>query len=82
MTCPINGSRPMSEFVCGGEMRPMPNPQTSDDATWADYVFNRNGAPGIKKEWWCHTPSNTWFIAERDTVKDEILCTYLFEEAL
>lgn len=72
----------MSEFVCGGEMRPMPNPQTSDDATWADYVFNRNGAPGIKKEWWCHTPSNTWFIAERDTVKDEILCTYLFEEAL
>lgn len=82
MTCPINGSRPMSEFVCGGEMRPMPDPQTTNDATWADYVFNRNGAPGIKKEWWCHTPSNTWFIAERDTVKDEILCTYLFEEAL
>lgn len=79
MTCPINGERPVSEFVYGGEVRPMPA-QTSDDATWADYVFNRNGAPGIKKEWWCHTPSNTWFIAERNTQTDEILGTYLFSE--
>jgi hypothetical protein len=28
---------------------------------------NRNGAPGTKTEWWCHTPSNTWFLAMRDT---------------
>ena len=78
ITCPINGARSVSEFVYGGEVRLMPAPQTTDDATWADYVFNRNGAPGIKKEWWCHTPSNTWFIAERNTHTDEILRTYLF----
>jgi sarcosine oxidase, subunit delta len=80
ITCPINGVRPVSEFVCGGEVRPMPDPQTTDDATWADYVFNRNGAPGIKKEWWCHTPSNTWFVVDRDTISDEILRTYLWGE--
>lgn len=79
ISCPINGERPVSEFVYEGEVRPMPA-QTADDATWADYVFNRNGAPGVKKEWWCHTPSNTWFIAERNTQTDEILRTYLFSE--
>lgn len=81
MSCPINGSRPISEFVYGGEIRSMPDPQV-DDLTWADYVFNRNGAPGIKQEWWCHIPSNTWFIAERDTQKAEILRTYLAQEVI
>ena len=80
MTCPINGSRPISEFTYWGEIRPMPDPKTADDAVWANYVFNRNGSPGIKQEWWCHIPSNTWFIAERDTRTDEILRTYLFGE--
>lgn len=80
MTCPINGARPISEFVYGGEVRPMPDPQITDDAMWADYVFNRNGAAGIKQEWWCHTPSNTWFLADRNTITDEILRTYLFGE--
>lgn len=79
MTCPINGARPISEFVCGGEVRSMPDPKTVDDATWANYVFHRNSAPGIKKEWWCHTPSNTWFIADRNTQTDTILRTYLFD---
>jgi sarcosine oxidase subunit delta len=31
----------------------------------------------MKKEWWCHTPSNTWFIAERDTALDRVVRTYL-----
>ncbi|MYI63400.1 MAG: sarcosine oxidase subunit delta, partial [Gemmatimonadetes bacterium] len=36
LTCPINGPRPLSEFVFGGEVRSMPNPKTADDAAWAD----------------------------------------------
>jgi sarcosine oxidase, subunit delta len=80
MTCPLNGVRPISEFIYGGEVRPMPDPQTVDDAMWADYVFNRNGAASVKQEWWCHTPSNTWFLADRNTLTDEILRTYLFSE--
>ena len=57
LTCPINGPRPLQEFVFGGEVRPMPNPDTSSDKQWADYVFNRSGEPGISKEWWYHAAS-------------------------
>lgn len=80
MTCPINGPRSITEFTYGGELRLMPDPQTASDDVWADYVFNRSGMSAIKQEWWCHTPSNTWFIAERNTQTDEILRTYLYRE--
>jgi len=80
LSCPINGPRPVSEFACAGEVRPMPDPATCTDAQWADYVFNRSGIPGIKKEWWYHVASGVWFIAERDTVQDEVLRTYLWGE--
>jgi sarcosine oxidase subunit delta len=72
IACPINGPRPVSEFVYGGEVREMPDPNTATDAQWADYVFNRDGAPGVRKEWWYHAPSGTWLIIERDTLQDEI----------
>ncbi len=78
LNCPINGPRPIQEFVFGGELREMPDPATATDSQWADYIFNREGEPGIKREWWFHVASNTWFVAERDVVKDEILRTYLF----
>ena len=38
----------ISEFAYGGEVRPMPDPATATDDDWADYVFNRNGAPGVQ----------------------------------
>jgi sarcosine oxidase subunit delta len=80
LTCPINGPRPVSEFAYAGEVRPMPDPATCTDEQWADYVFQRSGVPGVKKEWWYHLASGVWFIAERDTVKDEVLRTYLWGE--
>ena len=79
MNCPLNGPRPLSEFSYAGPLREMPEPSSVDDATWADYVFNRAGVPGVKREWWCHTPSNTWFIAERDTANDVVKSTYLYK---
>ena len=81
MTCPVNGQRPVSEFVCSGEHREMPDPAQTSYSEWADYVFNRSGAPGVKREWWCHVPSGTWFIAERDTLVDRVIRTYLWSEA-
>ena len=78
LECPVNGPRPIQEFLFGGEVREMPDPASVGDEQWADYVFNRRGEPGIKKEWWYHLPSGTWLIAERDTVKDEVLRTYLW----
>lgn len=77
LTCPINGTRPISEFSCWGEIRQAPDAASCSDEAWADHVFNRNGSPGIKLEWWCHTASNTWFIVERDTERDVVLRAYL-----
>jgi sarcosine oxidase subunit delta len=76
IVCPLNGPRPLLEFVCGGEVRAMPDPATCDDAVWAAYLYTRRSVPGVKREWWCHTPSGYWFVAERDTARDEILKTY------
>ncbi len=80
MRCPINGERPMQEFTYGGEFRPMPDPNATSNADWADYVFNLAGEPGIHKEWWYHNASGVWFIAERNNVTDEISATYLYQE--
>ena len=79
MNCPLNGPRNISEFVWGGEVKPMPDDAKLSDREWADYVFCRSGEPGLKKEWWYHIASGTWFIAERNTVTDEIVQTYLFD---
>ena len=79
LQCPVNGPRPVQEFVYGGEYRPMPDPDRASDAEWGDYVYHRKGSPGVVVEWWCHVASNTWFLAERDTAKDLILKTFLYE---
>ena len=76
LNCPVNGTRPLSEFVFGGELRTPPAADCSDKV-WADYVHNRHGAPGLKQEWWYHAPSGTWFIAERNTLTDQVIRTYL-----
>ena len=81
LRCPINGLRPLQEFSYGGVVRPAPEPSTASDVQWADYVFNRDGGPGVKKEWWYHIASGTWFIAERDNQKDEFIRSYLYGEA-
>ncbi len=77
LNCPVNGLRPISEFAYWGERRMAPDPELVSDEAWSDYVFKRNGAPGTKVEWWCHTPSTTWFFAERDTEQDRVLRTWL-----
>lgn len=58
----------------------MPEPDDVSDEAWADYVFNRSGEPGIKREWWYHISSGTWFIAERDTFSDVFIRSYLYRK--
>jgi sarcosine oxidase subunit delta len=74
--CPLNGPRNASEFIWGGEVREMPDPDRAEAAEWADYVFLHANEAGVVREWWCHVPTAFWFIAERDTRTDEILRTY------
>ena len=79
--CPHIGPRPVSEFTYGGEATAEPDPDASDDRTWADHVFNVNGEPGIRREWWHHGPSGIWFILERDTLTDTVVRFLDKEEA-
>jgi len=76
LNCPLNGPRNISEFVYGGEVSDMPDPNACSDAAWADHVLMENNTAGVVREWWCHVPTSYWFIAERNTVTDEILRTY------
>lgn len=86
MNCPLNGPRNISEFIHGGELKPMPNPTTCSDREWADYVFYSDNTAGIITEWWMHVASSYWFLAERHTVTDEILRTFdpqeIFQERI
>ncbi len=75
MTCPVNGPRNISEFAWGGEIKPSPDPATCTDTEWTDHLFLEANVAGVISEWWLHTPTNTWFIARRNTVTDEILET-------
>ena len=74
--CPLNGLRNVAEFVYGGEFRPMHDPASSDSREWAEYVFFPDNVAGVVLEWWCHTATAYWFLAERDTRSDEILRTF------
>lgn len=84
MQCPLNGWRNIQEFAHGGEVVTEPDPNRCTDAEWAEYIFMEDNKAGLVKEWWCHVATAYWFIAERDTVKDEIVRTYdpseLFKE--
>jgi sarcosine oxidase subunit delta len=80
MHCPLNGPRNISEFVWAGEVVEEPDPNRCSDAEWADYVFLRDNRPGVVREWWLHAPTAYWFIAERNTLTDEILRTYAASE--
>lgn len=75
MPCPLNGLRNISEFAYGGEVQAMPPPDAAD-AAWCDYLFYRDNAAAVVREWWCHVATSYWFIAERNTVTDEIIRTY------
>ncbi len=76
MPCPLNGPRNIQEFICFGEVAEMPEPKQTSNDDWAAYVWMSNNTAGVVREWWCHTATNYWFIAERNTVTDEIVKTY------
>jgi len=80
MTCPINGPRNVSEFSYGGELQPMPNDESCELKSWVEYVFFHENRAANVLEWWCHTPTSYWFLAERNTVTDTVLRTFQSSE--
>lgn len=78
MHCPLNGPRNIAEFVWGGDVKSEPG-RSCSDADWAEHLFLEDNIAGEVDEWWLHAPSNTWFIARRNTLTDEILATMTVE---
>lgn len=76
--CPLNGPRNISEFTYGGEYHP--EPESAGRAEWAEYVFFHDNAAGNVLEWWCHTASSFWFLAERNTVTDQVIRTLTYAD--
>ena len=76
MNCPLNGPQNISEFVCYGDVKDVPDAASCSDRAWTDYLFIEHNTVHVVREWWCHVPTSYWFIAERDTATDEIRTTY------
>ena len=74
LTCPVNGPRNITEFQYLGPVRPT-GADTPDRLI--EVLFYAENPLGVLREWWRHTPSNIVFVAERHTVSDDILTTYL-----
>ncbi len=80
LTCPNCGPRNVNEFRFGGEVNARPaNPDTLDDRAWAEYLFMRANAAGLEVEWWYHRAGcGRWFLAERNTVTNQVQATYVW----
>lgn len=76
MFCPVNGLRNIDEFACLGPASARPNDASASDDQWAAFLFHSNHLDDAILEYWRHTPSNTIFVAERDTRTDQILRTF------
>ena len=76
LNCPLNGPRNITEFTYGGEFHALPDPVNSTSREWAEHVFFHDNKAGAVIEWWCHTASSYWFLAERNTITDQVLCTF------
>jgi sarcosine oxidase subunit delta len=72
---PILGRRPSTEFSVAGVLEP--EPAELDDVTPGQWVFDRESVPMQRREWWYHTPTQLWFIVERNTASDEVLAVSL-----
>ncbi len=76
MNCPLNGPRNIAEFSYGGEFHRVPDPSRCEPRAWAEYIFFHDNYAGIVTEWWLHIATSYWFLAERNTVTDEIIRTF------
>ncbi|MDP6085700.1 MAG: sarcosine oxidase subunit delta [Nitrospinota bacterium] len=79
--CPQCGSRSAYEFRFGGEYKRRPAPDASD-WEWTRYNYLQANVAGVQKEWWYHRDGcGAWFLAERNTVTNEVVQTFWPEES-
>jgi len=80
LSCPNCGVREVTDFGFGGEVsaRPKSRPTFRELNT---YNYFRRNVAGVQREWWFHRSGcRAWFIAERNTLTNEVLFTARPEE--
>ena len=77
--CPNCGRRPVWEFHYGGPVQPRPG-HDADRETWTAYLYDMPNVCGKQTEWWYHgSACKLWFLAERDTLSNQVLTTRICE---
>ena len=74
INCPYCGPRDVIEFTYQGDAnRTRPDPASTDQAAWNDYVFLRANTAGRHREYWQHSGGcRMHLVVERDTLTHEI----------
>ena len=68
--CPLNGPRNISGVRPGPRGQGHAGPGRRQRRRMGRLRLPRGEPQGRGREWWCHAPTNYWFIGERDTVTD------------
>jgi sarcosine oxidase, subunit delta len=77
LKCPNCGVREVTDFGYGGEISARPKSRPTMRQLGEYNYFRRNRA-GVQREWWFHRSGcRAWFVAERDTVTNEVFWTAL-----
>jgi heterotetrameric sarcosine oxidase delta subunit len=70
ITCPNCGSRPFTEFWCGGEVgdaAPAPGAPVDPQADFARIWLRRNATGPQTERWFHHAGCRRWLTLSRDT---------------
>ena len=82
MTCPNCGVREVADFGFGGEVTPRPKQEPASLRELSTYNYFKRNAAGIQREWWVHRSGcRAWFLAERDTLTNEVQWSALPKDA-
>jgi heterotetrameric sarcosine oxidase delta subunit len=77
--CPYCGPRNSNEFAFEGESRTRPQVATVEPNGWRRYLYDKANRAGWTTETWYHRAGcRKFFVAERDTVTNEVRATRAF----
>jgi sarcosine oxidase subunit delta len=75
--CPYCGVRDEPEFIFGGPSHITRPALEVDDATWTQYLFDRENPAGLHHERWLHAYGcGLWFNVARNTLTHELVAVY------
>jgi len=73
LPCPWCGPRDAAEFGYVGELSVRPDPRTTTQQEWRDYLYLRRNVAGRTTERWYHRMGcRRYLVVRRDTITNEV----------